>query len=311
MSFDVSALPAYIEDRDFPLIGAIQFDPEMTAMDATVQAGVKGKSNLHFMETNVIFQDGNNCSRTPSGTTTFTDKTIEVADITISEDLCLNDLKQTWLQIQLQQGTLQGKQILPEEIAAIYFDEKSKKQSQELDKADWQGDTTSVVNNLKRYDGWIKFIDAGSPKVGNTGGYTILNIEANIIAALQNMFKVIPQNIRTKDDLKIYLPWEWYDFYIIALINANLFHYVGEDGVTKLHGTNITIKPTFGLNETNRMFLTYGRNLVIGVDGENDGEFDIRLNPNTNKSLFVDADFTRGTQVQFVEDVVEFTLAAT
>jgi hypothetical protein len=70
------------------------------------------------------------------------------------------------------------------------------------------------------------------------------------------------------------------------------------------------LKPTFGLNATNRMFLTYGKNLVVGVDGENDGEYEVRIDPLTLKKLFTDADFTRGTQVQFVEDVVEFTLAA-
>lgn len=311
MSLVVDALSAYIEDRDFPLVGAIQFDPEMTAALATVQSGIKGKSNLHFMDTNVVFQDGNNCDRIANGTTNFTEKTIEVADITISEDLCLNVLKQKWTEILLTQGTLLGKQILPEEIAAIYFDEKRKLTAQQLDTADWQGDTLSGVNNLKRYDGWIKFIDAGTPVAGNTAAYTILTIQANIIAALQNMFLVIPQNIRTSSDTTIFLPWEFYNFYVVALTNANLFHFKGEDGETMLLGTNIKLKPTFGLNGTNRMFMTYAKNLVVGVDGENDGEYTMRLDPLTLKKLFTDADFTRGTQVQFIEDVVEFTLTAT
>lgn len=310
MSFDVSALSDYIENRDFPLVGAIQFDPEMTAAMATVQSGIKGKSNLHFLSTDVVFQDGNNCDRVANGTTTLTDKTITVADITISEDLCMADLVQKWAQILLQEGTLAGKQMLPEEIASIYFDEKRKLTAQALDVADWQGDTGSGTANLQRYDGWIIFIDAGSPVDGNTGNVTVATgvDELNIIAILQGMFLSQPQNIRTSTDNSIFLPWEWYNFYIIALINANLFHYKGEDGIPDLFGTNVKIKPTFGLNETDRMFLTWNRNLVIGVDGENDGEYDFRLDPVTNKKIFVDADFTRGTQVQFVEDVVEFTL---
>ncbi len=309
MSFDVSALTAYIDDLKFPLVGAIQFDPEMTAAMVTVQSGIKGKSNLHQMSTNVVFQDGNNCDRVANGTTTFTDKTIEVADIAVSEDLCLVPLKQKWTEILLTQGTLLGKQILPDEIAKIYFDEKQKLTSQALDVADWQGDTLSVVVNLKRYDGWIKFIDAGAPVTGNTGGLTVVNI-GNIITAMQNMFLAQPQNIRTSGDVTLFLPWEFYDLYIVAFINANQFHYKGEDGETKLFGTRLTVKPTFGLNGTNRMFLTWNKNLVLGVDGENDGEYDIRLDPVTNKKLFTDANFTRGTQVQFVEDVVQFTLAA-
>ena len=81
----------------------------------------------------------------------------------------------------------------------------------------------------------------------------------------------------------------------------------GEDEM-KLFGTSITLKPTWGLVGTNRMFLTYSSNLVLGVDGENDTEFTQRLDPTSLKRIFVDADFTRGTQIQFVGDVVEFRL---
>ena len=166
MSFDVSALAAYIEDRDFPLIGELQVSPELTAADATKQVGLKGTSNIHYMETDMIFQDGDNCTRTPSGTTSFSDRSITVAPIAVSEDLCINDLRNKWTQILMKQGTLEGKQVLPEEIAGIYFDEKNKKWVQATDVADWQGDTGSGSANLQRYDGWIKIIDAGSPVDG-------------------------------------------------------------------------------------------------------------------------------------------------
>ena len=173
-----------------------------------------------------------------------------------------------------------------------------------------QGDTGSGTANLQRYDGWIIFIDAGSPINGNTGLVTVATgvTVTNIIAILQAMFLVIPQNIRTNSDTTIFLPWEFYNLYIVALTNANLFHYKGEDGRTDLFGTNIMVKPTFGLNGTDRMFLTYATNLVLGVDRDIDAEYTMRLDPVSEKKIFTDANFTRGTQVQFVEDVVEFTL---
>ena len=73
MSFNVAALAAYIEDRDFPLIGELQVSPELTAGAATKQIGMKGTSNIHYLETDMIFQDGANCTRSASGTTTFTE----------------------------------------------------------------------------------------------------------------------------------------------------------------------------------------------------------------------------------------------
>jgi hypothetical protein len=217
------------------------------------------------METDVVFQDGDNCSRTASGTTTFTNRSITVAPITVSEDLCLNDLRNKWTQILLRQGTMEGKQVMPEEIAAIYFEEKSKKWLQATDVADWQGDTASGTVNLQRYDGWIKLIDAGSPVNGNTGGITVAT---GVTAA----------------------------------------HYVSQDGDTLYYGTTMRLRPTYGLRTLDRAFITYPTNLVIGMDGENDGDFEYRLDPVTNKKILVDADWTRGTQVFFTEQVVEFTL---
>jgi hypothetical protein len=310
MSFDVSALAAYIEDRDFPLIGELQVSPELTAGEATKQVGLKGTSNLHYMETDVVFQDGDNCSRTASGTTTFTNRSITVAPITVSEDLCLNDLRNKWTQILLRQGTMEGKQVMPEEIAAIYFEEKSKKWLQATDVADWQGDTASGTVNLQRYDGWIKLIDAGSAVNGNTGGITVATgvTAANILAVLEGMWLARTEELRERDDVVCYIPSTWYDLYISALKAANLYHYVSQDGDTLYYGTTMRLRPTYGLRTLNRAFITYPTNLVIGMDGENDGDFEYRLDPVTNKKILVDADWTRGCQVFFTEQVVEFTL---
>ena len=310
MSFDVSALAAYIEDRDFPLIGELQVSPELTAADATKQVGLKGTSNIHYMETDMIFQDGDNCTRTPSGTTSFSDRSITVAPIAVSEDLCINDLRNKWTQILMKQGTLEGKQVLPEEIAGIYFDEKNKKWVQATDVADWQGDTGSGSANLQRYDGWIKIIDAGSPVDGNTGAVTVATgVNAtNILAILEGMFNSTTEELDDRDDAIMYIPRTWYKFYISALKAANLYHYTGDDGQTKYYGTDMVIRQTYGLRTLNRAFITYPTNLVIGMDGENDQDFDMRIDPVTNKKVLVDAEWTRGTQVFFTEQVVEFTL---
>ncbi len=123
------------------------------------------------------------------------------------------------------------------------------------------------------------------------------------------MFLSIPQNVRGRDDLSIFMPRGYYDLYVVALINANLFHFIGEDGVTKLHGTNVAIRPTDGLNAVDRMFCTWNGNLVIGMDGDEEQDnLEVRLDPVTEKNIFFDAEFKRGTQVFFTEEVVEFTL---
>jgi hypothetical protein len=306
MAFDVSALAAYIENRDFPLVAKMQFDPELKAGRATLQDGIKKSSNLHFMDTDVVFQT-DNCTRSASDTTSFTDKTITVGKIAIAEDLCLDDLEGKWTQILLRKGVREGREVMPDEIAGIYFDEKMVKYKQALAVADWRGDTLSGNAQTDKYDGWIKIIDAGSPVVGNTTLATAVNV-GNILAVLDAMYLARPTALRGRTDVCIDMPQEWYDLYVVALKNANLFHFTSSEGETKLYGTNVNIKGDYGLNGTNRMFLSYDENYVIGLDSETDGEFTSRLDPVTNKKILVDANFRRGTQVQFIDLVVEFTL---
>ena len=310
MAFDVSALAAYIEDRDFPLVGALQVAPELTASGATLQVGLKGTSNLHYLETDVIFQDGSGCARTASGTTTFTNRSITVGQVAIAEDLCLDDLRNKWTQIMLKKGTIEGKQVMPEEIASVYFEQKNLKTIQAIDVADWQGDTGSGTSNLNKYDGWLKIIDAGSAVDGNTGGVTVATgvTVSNILAILEGIWLSRTEELAERTDNIMYVPKTWYDLYLSALKAANLFHYVSEDGDTMYYGTDVVIRPTYGLRTLNRAILTYPTNLVIGMDGENDTEFSYRLDPLTNKKILVDADWTRGTQVYFTDQVVEFTL---
>jgi|AntAceMinimDraft_17_1070374.scaffolds.fasta_scaffold09972_3 hypothetical protein len=313
MAFDVSDLAAFIEQRDFPLVGYLQVAPELTASQATIQLGLKGTSDLHYMETDVVFQNGAGCARSASGTTAFTNKPITVAQVAIAEDLCLDDLRNKWTQIMLKQGTMTGKQVMPEEIAAIYFEEKTKKLIQAIELADFQGNTLSPTANLNRYDGWLKIIDAAGDAVnGNTGGVTALTgvTVGNILAILEGIWLSRTEELSERTDNVMYIPKVWYDLYISALKAANLFHYKSEDGETLYYGTDVRLRPTYGLRTLNRAILTYPENFIIGMDGDNDTEFSFRVDPVTNKKILVDSDWTRGTQVWFTNQVVEFTLEA-
>jgi hypothetical protein len=310
MSLDLGTIAAYIENNDTPLVGQIQVSPEMTSALVTVVTAVKGSTKLHILETDVIFQSGGGCSRTAAGTTVRTDITITAGRIAIAEDLCFDDLAGKWDQTMLKQGLLTGIQTMPEEFAKIYFDEKMAKMKQAIEIADWQGDITSGAANYNKYDGLIKNIDAGSPIDGNTGNVTSVT-PSNIIAVLDAMFLAVPNNLKFRDDLVLFLPWQWYQMYGVATRNANYFATSGgQENLAVILGTNVKLKPTYGLTTLTygRMFLTYPSNFVITVDLASDENFTSRIDPVTNKKILIDAQFTRGTGVYFPEDVVEFTI---
>jgi len=311
MAFDVSALSAYIENQDFPLIAQMQATGGLAEV-ADIQTGIKGSSNLQFLSTDVVF--GNDaCTRTGADTSTFSQRTLTVGAIAVSEDLCIKDLNGYWAQVLIKKGAA-GEEEMPAEIEAVYMEKKMNALQNQLTISDFQGDTTSATNNLSYYDGLLKIVDAGSPVDGNTGAVTVATgiSSSNCLDILDGIWESTPDNISEADDLSLWVPTSVYKKYVIALKNANLFHYSGDGEQVNLYGTNVALRPTVGLPGaagTERMILTRNSNIVIGMDGDADEDaMKVRLDPVTEKNIFFDVTFKRGVQVRFIDEVVEFTL---
>jgi len=311
MAFDVTALTAYIEDQDFPLVAQMQAKGGLAEV-VNIQTGIKGSSNLQFLSTDVVF-GADACSRTAADTTEFTQRTITVGAIAISENLCVKDLNGYWTQTMVARGAA-GEESLPGEIESIYLEKKMNAIQNALTIADFQGDTLSGTNNLSYYDGLLKIVDAGSPVDGNTGAVTVATgiTSANVLDILDGMWSSIPDNISEAADLSLWVPTSVYKLYVVALKNANLFHISSEDGAAKLYGTDVALRPTVGLPGaagSQRMILTRDSNITIGMDGDADeDDLKVRLDPVSEKSIFFDTTFKRGVQIQFEDEVVEFTL---
>ena len=312
MAFDLSALSAYIEDQDFPLIAQMQATGGLAEV-ADIQTGIKGSSNLQFLSTDVVF-GSDSCTRTGADTTTFSQRTITVGPIAVSEDLCIKDLNGYWAQVLVKKGAA-GEEEMPAEIEAVYMEKKMNALQNALTVADFQGDTASGTNNLSYYDGLLKIVDAAGTAVnGNTGAVTVATgiSSSNVLDILDGMWESIPDNISEAEDLSLFVPTSVYKKYVVALKNANLFHYSGDGEQVNLYGTNVALRSTVGLPGaagTERMILTRNSNVVIGMDGDADEDaMSVRLDPVSEKSIFFDVTFKRGVQVRFPDEVVEFTL---
>jgi len=311
MAFSLGTLAAYIEDQDFPLIAQMQATGGLAEV-ADIQTGIKGSSHLQFLSTDIVF-GSDACTRTASGSTALTQRTLTVGAIAVSENLCIKDLNGYWAQVLVKKGAA-GEEEMPSEIEAVYMEKKMNAMSNQLTISDFRGDTASAVNNLSYYDGLLKIVDAGAAVDGNTGGVTVATTisTANVLAILDAMWSAIPENISNAEDLSLFIPISVYKKYVVALKNANLFHYSGDGEQERLYGTNVALRPTVGLPGaagTERMILTRNANVVIGMDGDADEDaMKVRLDPVTEKNIFFDVTFKRGVQVRFVDEVVEFTL---
>ena len=312
MAFDVTALSAYIEQMDFPLIAQMQATGGL-AEKVNIQTGIKGSSNLQFLSTDVVFgADG--CARVTGDETTFTQKTITVGAIQVAEDLCIKDLNGYWAQVLVKKGAA-GEEEMPMEIEAVYMEKKMNALKNQLAISDFQGDLLSATNNLSFYDGLLVQVDADGTVVdGNTGAVTVATgiSSSNVLDILDGMWESIPDNISDADDLSLWIPTSVYKKYVVALKNANLFHYSGDGEQEFLYGTNVKLCKTIGLPGaagTERMILARDSGITVGLDGDSDEDsMTVRLDPVSERSIFFDVNFKRGISYNFGSEIVEFTL---
>ena len=196
----------------------------------------------------------------------------------------------------------------------LYTEEKVSQISSLIDTLIWQGDPT-VTGQTSLCEGFIYLAEntySASTVVGNTSSATAITA-ANIISLVDDMVAAVPVNIIANDDLYLYMGYDTYRLYALALRNANLFHYTGaedqgEQFSQMVPGTNVRAIAVKGLNGTNKMFLSAKSNLYFGCDLMNDSE---------NLEIFYSMDFQEvrvvakwksGVNAAFWDYVVYFTL---
>ena len=302
MGFNTAGLTAYIEDQDFALMAQMQATGDLADI-ANIQTGVKGSTHLQFLTTDVVFA-ADACSRSAADTTTFSQRTLVVGAIQISENLCPKDLNGFWTQTLVKIGKA-GEEELPAGIEGVWADKKMNAIKNQLAISDIQGDLLSATNNLSYYDGLLVNVDADGTVVNYNNGETDITV-ANVISILQGMWLELPDNMMNMMNVSFLVGWDTYQLYVNALINANLFHYKGEDGVTKLHGTNVSIKPMTGFTGTKRIVLTNEDNLTVGMDGSDDDSLEVWYSQDDRVVKF-NTNFKRGIQHAFGNQIVEFT----
>ena len=311
MAFNVSALANYTNEQSTELVLKSLFGGKTAAVlqaAGQVQVGVKSAEALNILTTSVFLQaDG--CGYNPSGTTTFTQRTITVGAMKVEETMCPKTLEAKWMQTQIAPGSATE---LPfeEQIGR----DKANNIAKLLEVAVWQGDTaTSNTNpNTNRFDGFVKIIDAASASTvaGNTSSATAITI-ANVEDLIDNMYAVVPADISDADDLVLWVGIDTYKKYTTALRNSNLFHYAAEsEGMEiTIPATNIKMIAVGGLNGTDRMYLGKLSNFYMGTDLANEYENYQIFYSRDNDEVRFRATMKYGVQIAFPDQIVQFKKA--
>lgn len=311
--YDTTGLPAVVNDQSLELL-IRSFYEGKTGSKFAKQTGIKSTDDLHYIETELYYQTDTGCSFTASGDTNFSKRTITVGKIKVQQDFCSRDLEGFWTERALKPGSNYDYVTFEKEWTEYMLGLLTEAKETAL----WQSELGGAGGpNLDKYDGFLEVIDDSAVAInGNTGGITagVGITTSNVIAIFDAMWLALPSKLKGKADLEFMCGSDTFDKLIIALKNANMFHYDGvngspyQNGVIILPGTGYRVERYFGLDGTNRILLARTSNFVIGTDLESDEDsFDFREDP-VNKKMLMDVHFKEGTQVKFPNEIVQFTL---
>ena len=311
---DATALGDFTQEIQTEMLTKALFGSRTVAMLSAagqVQVGIKYKEALALLDTDVVFQSGDDdCTWQPSGTTTFTQRDIEVAAIKIQEDLCPRKLRKKWLALTMAAGSDDTELPFGTQIGEY----KSRKIGDTLETAIWIGNaaTSNTNQNTNKFDGFARIVDIASASTvsGNTGGATAVT-SSNIDDIITAIYNAIPEAIMERDDLVLFMSIPNFKKYTEWLRSANLFHFApdGNPLETYFVGTNLKIKGVkLSGTYANRMICTYVENMVVGTDLEGEDEqFTLSYDESSMKVRF-NTNFKFGCQIVFPEFVVRFAI---
>lgn len=315
MSFDVSALTAYVNQESTNLILPLHFEGN-TFANVTPMGGVKYKEALQLFEVDAIPQDGANCGFEATGDSTFTQRDMEVKKIKYQMSWCMDDLRTYWTQKLLVPGASEEDRQLTFQQSII--DDVLGQIMENNDYADWQGNTGSSDSILQRYDGFLKVIDdAGTAIDGNTSALSSITTgsSGNADTICYEIADARPARLKGRGKrFLIFMGTDTFDKVVDTMIQKNNYHIdrTGQDDsyTMDLPGRRgVTLVGTGGLDGTDRLVGAMQENLFIGFDLANDYEQFYFHYEELEEQIYCSIKYKRGTQIARVGDVVDWQTA--
>ena len=310
MGFTVSSLTNYVNEQSKELLTAIHFEGA-TAEMAYAHPGIKSAEAIQLLASSPVPQDASACSFNASGDTTFTQAILTVAGVKWEDILCLKTLESKWTQLLLKAGS----KYTEADIPAMIMSDIVEVINEQLETADWQGDTSSGSAYLKRYNGLRKLIKAASGTTTATASTWNLT---NARAIMKNIISSIPTRLKGNPKVKVICGYDVAETYRQALMDANLFHVAAgskdQQGIY-VEGSVHELMPVHGLDglatstgDNPFIFaLIPDRHLHYGFDLLNEEEKAEMGMDQYKKNVWYSFELKRGWQIVYPNEIVEYS----
>lgn len=266
--YNVSGLTDYVSsNRDLlvkgVVLGTVKGD---TIPRLRKQFGVKSSERLNILDVDPTLQDGSSCGWAASGSTEFSERLIETAQIKAQDEYCEKTLLGKVVEFET---TARADDNRPFEGAIM--DEVVAKINEKMEKLVWQG-ATSANSGTDLIDGFLTQAEnADSASTITVTGSSATSMSDRIEAVIM----ALPEEILDKATIFISpanfrkLAFELQKAY---KYNSNLYDADVEDKDILYPGSEVKIHKTIGLMGSDKIYASVYSNMVYGCDLENDQE---------------------------------------
>lgn len=257
------------------------------------QLGVKTKERLNNLDVEVILQDGSECGFNASGSTNFSEREIETAQIKVQDKWCDKDLLGKFAEYQVKIAATKDGSDMPFERAIL--DEIAGNINKQMEALVWVGDKSG--GDL--IDGFITLAKNDSKTIN-------VSLGTNAYDSIKAVINAIPEEIL--DKATVFVSPAAYRALVFELVEKNLYHFSPSDSVEGkdiiFPGTEVKVHKTIGLTGEDVIYASAYNNMVYGCDMLGDSE-KVRFWYDDNDELFkLSVHFNAGVQTLYPDMVV-------
>lgn len=297
----INSLPDFVDQEKLTLVGKSIFGAT-TLQTIQTQDGVKGSAAINLLDVDVKFQSASTCGFNATSSATLSQREIKAVPIKINLQFCPETLYNKYAGKLARVAA--GEEVLPFE--QMVCDEITKGIQAKLEQAIWVSNTDDSDSEydaeFNLFDGFREIISDESDVVDVT-----FSGSDTYITKVQKMISAIPANIQDAEDLMIFSSPEFFQSYLFALVNANLYHYNPGDATPTsvvIPGSSVTLKKINGLKGKSELYAGRASNFVFGTDMTTDYEtFKLWYSDDDDMFKFK-CKFLAGVQVKFPDEIV-------
>lgn len=272
-SYVVSSITGFTDQSSTEIIAKALIGAT-TPANTTVKLGVRGTQQIQLLNSAPAFQTGA-CGWDASGTTTFTQVSLASQHEKVNEELCFQQLWDTYQSLLLPAG--QDPETVP--FLTQIIDLKVKQIQQRIEQKLW----SATVAGGDSFNGFNYLIATGQTSVANSNGTAFSSSAAygtngNPITEVDKLISALSDDALAFDDLVVFMSYSNFRLYNQALVKANFFqNYIGTTNVTNnmsaIHpSTNVKVLPTLGLAGSGKVVIGPAQYMFCGFDLMSDHE---------------------------------------